>query len=75
MKHAHSSHKTEQDFEQDFEQEKEGRNVQIQPQIGPFKNKNINISIFKFVYSKKSLFYLQLLLLIFIDYLLLLIYW
>ena len=42
MKHAHSSHKTEQDFEQDFEQEKEGRNVQIQPQIGPFKNKNIN---------------------------------
>jgi len=40
MKHAHSAHKT--DFEQDFEQEKEGRNVQTQPQIGPFQNKNIN---------------------------------
>jgi hypothetical protein len=42
--HSHSAHKKEKDtdIEQDFEQEKEGRNVQIQPQIGPFKNKNIN---------------------------------
>ena len=42
MKHAHSAHKKEKDtdFEQEFEQEKEGRNVQTQ--IGPFQNKNIN---------------------------------
>jgi hypothetical protein len=40
MKHAHSSHKKEKVT--DIEQEKEGRNVQIQPQNGPFQNKNIN---------------------------------